>query len=151
MKLGDLRAKMHKVVLDSNVFVSFLISHQPPISTILDLWARGELVICYSAEILDELEMALKYPKIRKLVSNSETESLINVVKVLGILTIPTKAVEICRDKKDNKYLEVCLESASKFLISGDKDLLSLGEFESTKIVSPRDFVRSWLNRDYLL
>lgn len=141
MRLKNTRGKMHKVVLDSNVFVSFLISHQPPISTILDLWARGKLVICYSTEILDELEAALKYPKIRELVSSSEIESLINAVKILGILVIPTKRIEICRDKKDNKYLEVCLETASKFLISGDKDLLVLGEFEGTKIVSPGDFV----------
>ena len=132
---------MHKVVLDANVFVSFLISHRPPISTILDLWAGGELVVCYSSEILDELEAALKYPKIRELVSSSETESLIDAIKILGILVIPAKRIEICRDKKDNKYLEVSLESASKFLISGDKDLLALGEFEGTKIVSPRDFV----------
>ena len=132
---------MHKVVLDANVFVSFLISHRPPISTILDLWAGGELVVCYSSEILDELEAALKYPKIRELVSSSETESLIDAIKILGILVIPAKRIEICRDKKDNKYLEVSLESASKFLISGDKDLLALGEFEGIKIVSPRDFV----------
>src|SRR3989344_2716632 len=132
---------MRKVVLDSNVFVSFLISHRPPTSTILDLWARGELVIYYSSEILDELEAALKYPKIRELVSSSETESLIDAIKILGILVIPAKRIEICRDKKDNKYLEVSLESASKFLISGDKDLLALGEFEGIKIVSPRDFV----------
>ena len=132
---------MHKVVLDSNVFVSFLISHRPPISTILDLWARGELVIYYSTEILDELKAALKYPKIRKLVSNSETESLIDAIKILGILVIPAKKIEICRDKKDDKYLEVGLESTSKFLISGDKDILALGEFEGIKIVSPRDFV----------
>ena len=132
---------MHRVVLDANVFVSFLISHRPPISTILDLWAGGELVVCYSSEILDELEAALKYPKIRELVSSSETESLIDAIKILGILVIPAKRIEICRDKKDNKYLEVSLESASKFLISGDKDLLALGEFEGIKIVSPRDFV----------
>jgi len=97
-------------------------------------------MVCYSPEILDELEAALKYPKIRKLISSLETESLINAIKILGILIIPAKTVEICRDKKDNKYLEVCLESASKFLISGDKDLLALGEFEGTKIVSPYDF-----------
>ena len=132
---------MHKVVLDANVFVSFLISHRPPISTILDLWARGELVIYYSTEILVELEATLKYPKIRELVSSSETESLIDAIKILGILVIPAKRIEICRDKKDNKYLEVSLKSASKFLISGDKDLLALGEFEGIKIVSPRDFV----------
>ena len=132
---------MLKVVLDANIFISFLISHQPPISTILDLWAKGELEVCYSAEILEELEASLKYPKIRKLVSGLETESLIDAVKIMGILVVPTKKIEICRDKKDNKYLEVSLESASKFLISGDKDLLVLGEFEDTSIVSPRVFV----------
>jgi len=127
--------------LDANIFISFLISHQPPISTILDLWAKGELEVCYSAEILEELEAFLKYPKIRKLVSGLETESLIDAVKIMGILVVPTKKIEICRDKKDNKYLEVSLESVSKFLISGDKDLLALGEFEGIKIVSPRVFV----------
>jgi len=132
---------MLKVVLDSNIFISFLISHQPPISTILDLWAKGELVVYYSVEILEELETALKYPKICELVSGLETESLIDAVKIMGILVVPTKKIEICRDKKDNKYLEVSLESASKFLISGDKDLLVLGEFEDTSIVSPRVFV----------
>lgn len=142
MKPRDLLAKMHNVVLDANVFVSFLLSHRAPISTILDLWTRGELMVCYSTEILDELKMALNYPKIRKLVSNSESESLINAVKVLGILVIPAKTVEVCRDKKDNKYLEVCLESASKFLISGDKDLLALGEFEDTKIVNPGECLK---------
>lgn len=143
MKLGDLRVKMHKVVLDSNIFVSFLISHRPPISTILDLWVSGELTVCYSMEILEELEAALDYPKIRKLVSGSEIESLIDAIKILGILIIPTKTVGICRDKKDNKFLEVCSESVSEFLISGDDDLLSLGEFEDTKIVSPSEYLKS--------
>lgn len=143
MKLGGLHVKMHKVVLDPNVFVSLLISHRPPISTILDLWVSGELIVCYSMEILEELEAALDYPKIRKLVSGLEVESLIDAIKILGILIIPTKVVEICRDKKDNKYLEVCLESASEFLISGDDDLLSLGEFEDTKIVSPLEYLKS--------
>lgn len=132
---------MPKVVLDSNIFVSFLISHQPPISTILDLWSKGDLTICYSPEILDELETALKYPKIRKLISNSESESLIDAIKVMGILVFPTKKIEVCRDEKDNKYLEVSLESTSKFLISGDKDLLTLKKFEDISILSPRDFV----------
>lgn len=134
---------MLKVVLDSNIFVSFLISHQPPISTILNLWARGELTICYSSEILDETEAALRYPKIRELISSLEAESLINAVKVLGVLVIPTKKIEVCRDKKDNKYLEAALASESKYLISGDKDLLVLSKFEGITILSPNEFLKS--------
>ena len=80
-------------------------------------------MVCYSPEILDELEVALKYPKIRKLASSSETESLIDAIKILGILIIPAKTVEICRDKKDK-------------------------EFEGTKIVSPHDFGQAFLEQD---
>lgn len=132
---------MLKVVLDVNIFISFLISHQPPISTIFDMWVKRELTICYSMEILEELENALKYPKIRELTSSLETESLINAVKVFGTLVIPTQKVDICRDKKDNKYLEASLESVSKFLISGDNDLLALKEFEGISILSPHEFI----------
>lgn len=134
---------MHKVVLDSNIFISFLISHKPPISTIFDLWRKGELAICYSVEILDELKRALEYPKIRKLVSGSESESLIDAVKTLGILAVPSEKVDTCRDKEDNKYLEVCQESGCNYLISGDEDLLALKEFRGIKIVSPSGFLAS--------
>lgn len=132
---------MHKAVLDSNIFISFLISHKPPISTIIDLWRRGELAVYYSAEILDELKRALEYPKIRKLFSGSEPESLVDAVKTLGILVVTSEKVDACRDKEDNKYLEACLESDCGFLISGDEDLLATKEFRGIKIVSPKEFV----------
>lgn len=132
---------MHKVVLDSNIFISFLISHKPPISTILDLWRRGELAVYYSVEILDELKRALEYPKIRKMVSDSDSISLIDAIKILGILVVPSKKIEVCRDKEDDKYLEVCLESGCGFLISGDEDLLAIKEFRGVKIINPSEFV----------
>lgn len=132
---------MHKVVLGSNIFISFLISHKPPISIILDLWRKDGLAVCYSVEILDELEKALTYPKIRKLISGPESESLINAVKTLGILVVPSEIVEVCRDKEDNKYLEACLESGSNLLVSGDEDLLALKEFRGIKIINPREFI----------
>ena len=133
---------MYKVVLDSNIFISFLISNKPPISTILDLWRKGELAVCYSVEVIDELERALAYPKIRKLISDSESESLINAIKTLGILVILSQSIDVCRDKKDNKYLEACLESGSSLLVSGDEDLLALKEFKGVNIVSPRKFTK---------
>lgn len=138
---------MHKVVLDSNIFISFLISHKPPISAIIDLWRKGELAVYYSVEILGELKRALEYPKIRKMVSDSDSESLIDAIKTLGILVIPSKNVEVCKDKEDDKYLEASLESGCGFLISGDEDLLAIKEFEDIKIVSPRGFIafiNSW-------
>ena len=48
---------------------------------------------------------------------------------------------DICRDPKDNMFLELAFEIDADFLVSGDKDLLILAEFNDTKIVKPNDFL----------
>jgi len=51
--------------------------------------------------------------------------------------------VEICRDVDDNKFLELAIDSSTVFLITGDRDLLSLkAQIEYQEIiVTPRDFL----------
>ena len=51
--------------------------------------------------------------------------------------------VEICRDVNDNKFLELAIDAEAVFLITGDRDLLSLKtQVESqTLIVTPREFL----------
>jgi predicted nucleic acid-binding protein len=51
--------------------------------------------------------------------------------------------VEICRDVDDNKFLELAIDAKAMFLITGDRDLLSLkSQIESqTLIVTPREFL----------
>ena len=46
----------------------------------------------------------------------------------------------VCRDQKDNKFLELAVSGGAKYILSGDKDLLVIGEYQGISILSPRSF-----------
>ena len=49
--------------------------------------------------------------------------------------------VDVCRDRDDNKYLELALSGNASCIITGDPDLLSLHPFKDIPIVSARMFL----------
>jgi putative PIN family toxin of toxin-antitoxin system len=59
-------------------------------------------------------------------------------------LTIPA----ICRDSKDNYLLAYATIAQVDLLVSGDHDLLELGEFEGVRIVSPATFAALLVHSD---
>jgi putative PIN family toxin of toxin-antitoxin system len=54
-------------------------------------------------------------------------------------------SVKACRDPKDDMFLECAVRSRAHLLIAGDKDLLVLGEFEGTRIITPAAYVNASL------
>lgn len=50
---------------------------------------------------------------------------------------------DICRDPKDNKYLELAVNGQAESIITGDQDLLILHPFQSINIVTVNDFLLS--------
>ncbi|WP_342083234.1 putative toxin-antitoxin system toxin component, PIN family [Dyadobacter sp. OTU695] len=53
----------------------------------------------------------------------------------------PEERVEICRDPKDNKFLELAALGNAVCIITGDEDLLVLNPFRNTTILNSRDFL----------
>lgn len=53
----------------------------------------------------------------------------------------PEERIEICRDPKDNKFLELAALSNAVCIITGDEDLLVLSPFRNTTILNSRDFL----------
>ena len=54
-----------------------------------------------------------------------------------------TEKIEICRDPKDNKFLELAISGNATHIITGDKDLLDLHPFRDILIVTPSQFLNS--------
>ena len=48
--------------------------------------------------------------------------------------------IAVCRDAKDDYLLALAIDSKADFLITGDKDLLTIKQIETTKIISFKDF-----------
>jgi predicted nucleic acid-binding protein len=50
--------------------------------------------------------------------------------------------INVCRDPKDNKFLELAVEAGAACIITGDKDLLVLNPFENILILTASDFLK---------
>lgn len=125
------------VVLDTNILISASYWFGNP-KKIVD-FALSKKIIAYSS-----IELIVEYKNsiIRdfgECVENAENkeaffESIFQLIQ-------PTQKVFACEDKDDNKVLEVALEANANFIISGDKHLLKMNEFNGIKIITARQFI----------
>jgi uncharacterized protein len=81
---------------------------------------------------LDELSNVPERVKFDRWVSLARRAGANRRLSLQCELVADLPEVEICRDPRDNRYLE---------LASGDDDLLSLKRFGSTEILTPREFL----------
>ena len=65
------------------------------------------------------------------------------LIKAMEIIESVTH-VEICRDPDDNKFLECAKDSHALYIISGDKDLLIIENFENVQIITAKDFCEKY-------
>ncbi|MEX2273728.1 MAG: putative toxin-antitoxin system toxin component, PIN family [Vicinamibacterales bacterium] len=135
---------MLRAVLDANVFVSAYVRPEGPPGQIVDFLLRdGPLRIVMSEVIIEETLRALRYPKVLKAARSKEGpelwfEDLIVLAELVsGEYAIPT----LSEDPDDDKYVAAAVEGRASFVVSGDPDLLTIGEHAGVRIVSPRSFL----------
>ena len=129
-----------KVVIDTNVFVSGLTFKGKP-REVLDLIWRGDIEACISSFIFKELEETLKKDFSW---DRDQIKHTIEKIKAKTILIQPKNKVAVIKENDDdNRILECTIEGKAQYLISGDrKHLLSLKEYQGTKILSPAEFLK---------
>lgn len=133
-----MKSKSQRIILDTNLWISFLISKN--YSQLDEIIFERKCTLIFSAELLNEFLEVIKRPKLRRFFSQEDTENLIETIEEYADFITVTSKVEICRDEKDNFLLSLSKDSNANFLITGDKDLLVLEEFEKTKIVTITQF-----------
>lgn len=127
-----------RVILDTNLWISYLISKE--LSKIDILFERDELIVIFSNELLEEFIEVANRPKFRKYFSIEDLEELLNLFDVYGEVVDVTSTVDACRDPKDNFILALAKDAKADFLITGDSDLLDLENFAGTEILKYSDF-----------
>jgi uncharacterized protein len=73
--------------------------------------------------------------------SDEDLLEALDPILCLAEIVEPTRTVIASRDPNDDHVLACALEAKANFIVTGDKDLLSLGEFEGVRIVTPRQFL----------
>lgn len=127
-----------RIVLDTNLWISYLISNR---HIKLDaLMTSDDFTILYSPELIKEFLTVAERPKFEKYFSANDIADLIEQINAVGELIEIQLDIQLCRDEKDNFLLNLAVDGKANFLITGDKDLLEIGDIEGTEILTYRQF-----------
>lgn len=128
-----------RLVLDTNVLISAILAPNSLPANVLN-WGEKNGVILYSDTTLTELLSVLQRPKFAKYVDVEDIEGLSFRVRRSWRCVPILKRVKLCRDPKDDKFLELALNGEASHLITGDTDLLILNPFQNIPVINPRSF-----------
>lgn len=132
-----------KITIDTNILISATFWNGDS-QKIIDLVEDKKVTLVLSKEILKEYAEVLQYKDIQEKVEKHKLALKYGILKIAQISTIvqPHQKLSIIKDDPDdNIILECALEGQVDYVISQDKDLLTLKEFEEIRILTPRDFL----------
>ncbi len=127
-----------RIVIDTNVIASAIFFGGRP-KKLLELLVSHKLEAFASPEIILEYretieELCSRYP------TKPEILPLTTIITAMHIIE-PVSNIEICRDPDDNKFIECANDADCIYIVSGDKDLLSLEHYNDIKIVTVAEFL----------
>ncbi|MGL5082960.1 MAG: putative toxin-antitoxin system toxin component, PIN family [Microcoleaceae cyanobacterium] len=131
-------SKPFRVIIDTNLWISFLIGKQ--LASLKSLLVEGTILPVFSQQLLDEITLVTQRPKLQKYFSPEKVADLMVFLKEIGLFIEIKSNTSICRDPKDNYLLALAKDSQADYLITGDLDLLILENFEGTAILAYQDF-----------
>jgi putative PIN family toxin of toxin-antitoxin system len=131
-----------RVVVDTNVALSGLLWQGPPNQIVK--WARdGILEIVACEETTAELKPILQYKRFAQRLSMLETNAAETFAYFLNLVSfVPTPVPiprEIIEDPFDNFFLALASHNNARLIISGDRHLLDLREYQRIQIVTPSE------------
>lgn len=130
------------VVIDTNIFISYLITPSSQPAKIISLWKNHKFQVLTAQAQIDELTKATRYPRIKERVSPAHAGRFINELRELATFVDYLPTVRASQDPHDNYLLSIASGGLADYLVTGDKkDLLSLKRYDGTTIVTVADFL----------
>jgi len=128
-----------KLIVDTNIWVSFIISNK---QNLLDpLLFSNKARLLFSKELIAEIQQTIVKPKLKKYFGTNAIEEMLSTFEPFIDFIEVKSIVTVCRDTKDNFLLALAKDGHADYLLTGDKDLLELKKFGSTKIKSIVSFI----------
>jgi len=130
-----------RVVIDNNVLISAaLIKHSVPFKAFEK--AIKNHVLIRSRKVLEEFHKTIFKPKLDRYFEDDLAKKVFVLSFILASTDINVKHhITLCRDPKDNMYLELALSGKANCIITGDNDLLILDPFRDIRIITPKEFL----------
>ena len=132
-----------RAVIDTGVLVSALIRKRGTTGDVLRALRDGHFTAIYTTDIIVEIIDVLGRAGFRTKyhIEPDDITALVNLIRLRGELVNPARKVTVCRDPKDNKFLEAALATQTDCIVSGDGDLLDMTSFEEIPVLRPAEFL----------
>ena len=131
-----------RVVIDTNILVSALLSPHSAPADLISHWRRGGLTLVTSRTQLEEVRRVLAYPKIRGRLQPHRAGRLINDLRQLAVIIEDLPDIAVSPDPHDDHLLAAADVGRAHLIVTGDRrDLLSLGRYKGIRIVTVRAFL----------
>lgn len=132
-----------RAVIDTNVLIAGLLWRGPS-HKLLEHARDGTVSMLSSPILLAELADVLARSKFRAILTRTRTSSASSLEEIRGLAEViapPPLPRPVCRDPDDDEVLALSIAAKADCIVSGDKDLLSLGAFQGIPIISPAEAV----------
>lgn len=96
-----------------------------------------------SAQTIGELVRTLHKPEFAPYFTAAEREAFLRALLDRIEIVDPAEHVSVCRDPRDDMFLELVIAGRARWLFTGDDDLLALGSFRGAAIVTPASFLEA--------
>jgi uncharacterized protein len=125
-----------RIVLDTNVLIASLISRGKCYALVEHSLEVHEIISSQFIlnELSEKLQKKFKY-------DNNEVIEALSIFRAKMEIVSPSKLEQqVCRDIDDDWVLATALVGKAQCIVTGDKDLLVIAQFEKIDIISPVDF-----------
>ncbi len=131
-----------RAVLDTNILCSALLTPGGLTDRLYLAWRERRFQLLTSEEQLEEFRRVTRYPRLKPFIEPAAAGAMHNELRRLAMLVVNLPAVDVSRDPADNFLLAMAQAGEADALVTGDKhDLLTLGKFQRTQIVTARQFL----------
>ncbi|MDR0795696.1 MAG: putative toxin-antitoxin system toxin component, PIN family [Tannerella sp.] len=127
-----------RIIIDTNLWISFLLSKR--LNFIDKLLDSGKVELVFCNELLAELVEVVSRPKLSKFFAVEDWALVYEIIDRYAIHIPVVSSVTLCRDEKDDFLLSLAKDAKADYLLTGDKDLLILKVFDKTQIVTIAEF-----------
>lgn len=137
-----------RAVLDTNLLVSYLLVHRPPIAAIIDEHlVKEHFVLLTAPALLQELDRVLRYGRLQRYVDEIARDRFVALVVALSeLVELPDEIPPICRDPDDDRVIACAVIGRADAIVSGDKDLLHLERVGGIPILTAAEFLKQLEN-----
>ncbi|MCH8915983.1 MAG: putative toxin-antitoxin system toxin component, PIN family [Thaumarchaeota archaeon] len=131
---------MYRVVLDTNVLISAVISNGKP-RQLLNAVNDKKYVLVTSSEILNELAGVLRRPKFQ-MNEDEIMQILFALVSSSDIKIVKSKFKVVKEDPDDDVIINTAYDGQADYIVSGDGDLLRVKKFKNIQIVTAVEMLK---------